>query len=249
MTEQNNRYKTIHKSEIDSTNAYATKYMANNKAYNRVLIVADNQPEGRGQRTNKWESEANKNLTFSIIYEPTFIEACNQFLISEVISLGVCDYLSEYINEVSVKWPNDIYIKDKKVAGILIEHVIKGSVLSSSICGIGLNVNQEKFLSDAPNPISMKQSSGLDYDLDDELRKLINCIDKRYIQLEEAEFEKLGDDYHGVMYRREGYHIFKEGLDEFEAKIVCVNELGQLILENREKEQKIYNFKEIAFVV
>ena len=249
MTRTNNSYKTIHKNEVDSTNAYAAEYITKNKVYNRVIIVADNQPKGRGQRTNKWESEANKNLTISVIYEPTFIEACNQFLISEVVSLGVCDYLSENINDVSIKWPNDIYIKDKKVAGILIEHVIKGSVLSSSICGIGLNVNQEKFLSDAPNPISMKQSSGFDYNLDRELQKLINCIDKRYRQLEEAEYEKLGEDYHEVMYRREGFHKFKENSEVFDAKIVCVNELGQLILENRREEQKIYNFKEIAFVV
>lgn len=249
MKEHINNYTYIIEDEINSTNAYAVEYIVKNKDCDKTVIVANKQYDGKGQRGNKWEAEPFKNLTFSIIYEPKHVLAHEQFVISELVSLGVCDYLSQHTQGVSIKWPNDIYIGDKKVAGILIEHEIRGSRVAKSICGLGLNINQEVFRSDAPNPVSLKQITGVNYSLEKELLSVVDCIDRRYKQSERIEFDFLMEDYYKVMYRRDGFYTFREDLDEFEAKVVCVNELGQLLLERRDGVQKIYNFKEVAFVI
>ena len=138
--------------QLESTNNYAASLLLTKRLPDGSIIVTNSQIGGRGQGSNKWESEPDRNLTFSIILYPDFVEITKQFEISKAISLGVADFLQSHVNDVSIKWPNDIYIRKAKVAGILLEYSIRRSRISSCIVGIGLNINQIKFLSDAPNP-------------------------------------------------------------------------------------------------
>ena len=129
--------------EVDSTNRYLKDYLLkDNNTIEGLVVVATNQHSGRGQKGNTWQSEQGKNLTFSIFIKPN-IQVQAQFLISKAISLGIVDFLNDVgLSELKIKWPNDIFCKDKKIARILIENTLKGNNVSNSIIGIGLNVNQ-----------------------------------------------------------------------------------------------------------
>ena len=122
-----------------------------------TVVSTYNQTAGRGQRGNSWESEPHKNLTFSVLLKPQHIIAREQFYISEIVSVAIVNTLRKYIIDqpIAIKWPNDIYVNDDKICGILIENTLSGYSISQSIAGIGININQQTFLSNAPNPISL----------------------------------------------------------------------------------------------
>ena len=147
----------IHIAKADSTNGYLNALCEKEKVSELTTVVADFQTAGRGQRGNSWESEYGKNLMFSFVLYPTFLEARKQFLLSQIASLAVKETLDLYIGDVSIKWPNDIYWKDKKICGMLIENDLMGIHISQSIAGVGININQKEFHSSAPNPISIIQ--------------------------------------------------------------------------------------------
>ncbi|MCY1632903.1 biotin--[acetyl-CoA-carboxylase] ligase [Marinifilum sp. D737] len=237
----------IRKNEINSTNNFALELIKSANPAAGTVVLTLNQTKGRGQQTNSWESESGKNLTISIILRPEFLPIPDQFHISMVISLGVHDYLKEYLDDVLVKWPNDIYVGDKKIAGILIEHSIMGSVLSTSVCGIGLNINQRKFVSDAPNPISLSNCTNQEYDLETELSNLLGKIENRYFQLEDGDKKQLEKDYLDTLYWMNEPHTYKDKNGVFKGKIVGITEWGQLRIVAEGKE-RIYNFKEVSFV-
>lgn len=238
----------VRKDKINSTNNFALKLIKSENPASGTVVLTLNQTKGRGQRTNSWESESGKNLTISIILKPEFLPIPEQFKISMVISLGVVDYLREYLDEVFIKWPNDIYIGNRKIAGILIEHSVMGSVLSYSVCGIGLNINQTKFVSDAPNPVSLSMCTGKHYKLDHELLKLLKCIETRYFQLEDGYLDDFESDYLDSMYWRNEMHRFEDENGAFEGEIVGITELGQLRI-RVDSVERIYNFKEVSFVL
>ena len=160
----------IHLEETDSTNKYLNELCNKQCVEELTTITADFQTSGRGQRGNSWESEAGQNLMFSFVLYPTFLKARRQFLLSQIISLAIKEELERYVSNISIKWPNDIYWKDKKICGMLIENDLTGVHISRSITGIGINVNQETFCSDAPNPVSLKQINGQSYDLSPDTR-------------------------------------------------------------------------------
>ena len=149
-----------HLAETDSTNTYLQQLDADRHLPEGYIAYTDTQRAGRGQRGNSWESQPGKNLTFSLLLRPEHIPANQQFLLSQAVSLAATDVLNRYASGFSIKWPNDIYWEDKKIAGILIENVLSGSTFARSIVGIGLNINQERFISDAPNPVSLFQITG-----------------------------------------------------------------------------------------
>ena len=167
--------------ELDSTNNYANQ-LVKEKAAQGTVVLAHYQESGRGQVGNFWESERDKNLLFSVILYPGFLEAGKQFYISKAVSLALADLLKEQLNDVKIKWPNDIYVGEKKIAGILIENTVKGITLDSSIVGVGLNVNQERFFSDARNPVSMKQLLKKDFDIQDILKAFLQKLEN-YIEV------------------------------------------------------------------
>ena len=145
---------------LPSTNSHAASLLRDNKVSEGAVIYTNYQSAGRGQGGNKWESEENKNLLISIVLFPSMISPADQFLLSMAVSLGICDFLDRYISAISIKWPNDIYVKNDKIAGILIENSIMGDHIENTIAGIGININQEKFMSDAPESCFVDQCDG-----------------------------------------------------------------------------------------
>ncbi|MDP4183883.1 MAG: biotin--[acetyl-CoA-carboxylase] ligase [Bacteroidota bacterium] len=234
---------------IDSTNNYANRQIAEHEVVEGTVFLAEYQTTGKGQQYNSWESERGKNLTFSLVLYPDFVEIMKQFMISKVVTLGISDFLIKNgIKEVAIKWPNDIYVGDKKIAGILIENTIQGPVLAASVIGIGLNVNQEIFISPAPNPVSMKMLTGLAYDLEESLDQLLKSIMNWYNVLQSNGQKVIDEAFESRMYRYgtwSGYHC-ETGY--FEGKILGVDEIGRLLIEDRDEKLRTFHFKEVAFI-
>jgi BirA family transcriptional regulator, biotin operon repressor / biotin---[acetyl-CoA-carboxylase] ligase len=157
--------------KTDSTNQYLQDMLKKSKMPEGTMVIADEQTEGRGQRGNHWESSTGENLTFSFIIYPDFLELTNQFMLSKIIALALFDLLIGYNENVKIKWPNDIYIGKKKIAGILLENVIKGTKISNTIVGIGLNINQKIFPEALPFASSLSLETGYDYKLPTILNK------------------------------------------------------------------------------
>lgn len=243
-----------HRSEsIGSTNTYLRELNGGDAAYDYEVAVADFQTAGRGQKGNTWESEQGKNLLFSIFAHPHNIKVKEQFYISEAIALAVSDAViaaigPEFAGGISVKWSNDVYWKDFKMAGILIENTIQGDRILDTVAGVGLDVNQEVFLSDAPNPISLRNITGREFDRD----ALLTDIVERFIGYMErsSDNEKADVDrlYRERLYRREGYHPFRDAQGEFEACIEGIRPDGCLMLLTRIGEHRTYEFKQVQFI-
>ena len=234
---------------LPSTNTYASQILRNNNSREGTIIHTNYQSTGRGQAGNRWESEDGKNLLFSIILFPSMVIPANQFTISMTISLGICDFLERYIPVCSVKWPNDIYVNNDKIAGILIENTIMGGTLENSVVGIGLNVNQVKFMSDAPNPVSLKIITGTEYDPGKCLSQLASDLDKRYKQLISENYVLLRKDYTSKLFRLNEYAGFRDQNGLFSGRIVSVTENGRLQVELKSGSVKEYSFKEIEFIL
>lgn len=233
--------------ELGSTNNYAATLLLTKRLPEGTVFVVDSQVDGRGQASNSWESEPNKNLTFSILLYPDFLEISRQFELSKTISLGVADFLKERTDQVSIKWPNDIYIGIGKVAGILIENSIKINKISSSIVGVGLNINQKIFTGNAPNPVSLSQITNEDYDLEELLSDLCAKIDARYHQLRKGEFGRIDGDYTKILYQLGCWSHFSDDKDDFEGCILGVDQIGRLMIETKAGKINKYNFKEVIF--
>ena len=233
---------------IGSTNTYIDQIDVADSLSEGYVVVAHSQTAGRGQRGNSWEAAPGKNLTFSYLLRPHDVVAHEQFILSQAVALAVVDVLSRYADGFSVKWPNDIYYCDKKIAGILIEHNLTGSLISRTIVGIGLNINQASFVSDAPNPVSLLQIMGREYDLDEVLSAILQATAMRYAMCNDDR-EGLRQAYANVLYRREGYYRYRDADGEFEAAIRDVRPDGYLLLVDRAGREREYAFKEVAFVI
>lgn len=250
---------------LDSTNSQAARELQ--QAAEGTVWIADFQSAGRGQRGNKWESKNAENLTFSILFKPLFLSPAHQFQISQIASLGVRRYLCSKGLDAKIKWPNDIYIGNKKICGMLIEHSISGDKLAGSIVGIGININQKVFSSDAPNPTSLILEAPLtsgEYDRKEELSQLLGYICTAYEELEDGFAKELDIEYTENLYRFGEFHKFIE-IDEdapadipvekitqgrtVTAKICGVDSYGCLELEFPHREKKTYPFKGIRYVI
>ena len=234
---------------VGSTNAYAAEMATHGILPEGSVILARSQTAGRGYDTNSWESEPGKNLTISMILYPRFLPAGRQFILTKVVALGVREAVCELLPDqnVAIKWPNDIYIDDRKLAGILIQHSIMGSGIDNTIVGIGLNVNQLSFISHKPDPVSMRMVSGQVFDLDVVLNLLCNKIDKYYELLQSRHFGQLDRAYLAHFYRINTFCRFSKDTKIFEARITGVSPYGQLMMESREGDLLKFGMKEIEF--
>lgn len=234
--------------ELSSTNVYAAERLAEHPE-EFTAYVAGRQPQGKGQKGSSWESEAGRNLTFSLLLRPTFLPIARQYILSKVVCLALVDLLDEWLNEVKVKWPNDIYVGNQKICGILIENQIRGASLHSSIVGVGLNVNQQVFRSDAPNPVSLSQLTGRSFNLDELLQKLLLRIEQYYLQLpDEQAVVRIDTQFEARMFRLGEWHPFIDENGSFEGKILGVNAIGQLrVLHRGANREEVYHFKEISY--
>ncbi|WP_167609865.1 biotin--[acetyl-CoA-carboxylase] ligase [Maribellus sediminis] len=232
---------------IESTNNYASQ-LVSDKPEECTVVLAQFQHKGRGQQGNYWESEPGKNLLMSMILYPGFLPADKQFYISKIVSLALAEVLDAEVGQVAIKWPNDMYIGTKKVAGILIENAIKGFHLDHSIVGIGLNLNQETFLSDAPNPVSLRQLTQKDYGNLDIAKRFREVFRNWYQALKEGKLSEVDAAYFGRLLGKNEWRKYRSGDNEFEARIVGTGEYGKLQLEDRKGQILEFMFKEVEFV-
>lgn len=249
MNKENETPQILWLKETDSTNNHLRRLLEKEQLPEGSLVVTDFQTAGKGQVGNSWESEAGMNLMFSLLLYPDFIPANRQFLISQIASLSVKETLDAYTDFIQVKWPNDIYWKDRKICGMLIENDLSGQLLYCSIIGIGLNLNQSLFRSNAPNPISLTQITGKKYDREEVLNRFLRIFFQYYCLLLQEKEEEVRTAYMQALYHGEGYHRYRDGQGQFEARIQAIEPTGHLILQLRDGEQRRYAFKEVATLV
>jgi BirA family biotin operon repressor/biotin-[acetyl-CoA-carboxylase] ligase len=217
-----------------------------------TMVMADVQTAGRGRGNTSWEAEPGKNITCSLLLYPTFLSLKQPFLLSEVVALGVketLDSVAGRFQPFTVKWPNDIYYEDRKIAGILIENELMDRQITRSIVGIGINVNQEVFTSDAPNPISLRQLIGVPIPLDGLLETMYRQIMQWYQKLKDGQFESITMAYHSALYRKTGFHSYEDKSGQFNAQIQSVSADGFLHLVTDMGDVRRYAFKEVSFVM
>ena len=256
--------KVTHFKNIDSTNSYLQNLLDKGEDVADNVVVADFQTSGKGQGRNVWQSENGKNLLFSIALDMSFLKAEDQFLLTQMVSVAMINVLKKYLPEENlfIKWPNDIYFNDRKIAGILIKNEIKGIMLGTSIIGIGLNVNQTSFDESLPNPISMKMITGKDYDLE-EILLAISCqlsavsnyvnrqqtTDNRPCITFNSQFSTFNSQYTSYLYRYEQWTFYEhEGIVK-EMIITGYDRFGRLILKEKNDREVVCDLKEIVFKI
>lgn len=240
----------IHLNEIHSTNSYLRELIMREKEQPEgTVVTTDYQTAGRGQKGNSWESERGKNLTFSILLHPNHIPPGKQFILSQLISIAIVGVLKKYDRHFTIKWPNDIYWKEKKIAGMLIEVDLTGSSLSNAIIGIGININQRHFKSDAPNPVSLTQITGKEHNLSELLEKILDSIVDEYNKYTPDNEEEIRQKYMALLFRNKGVYPYLYGEEIFNASIEGIEPNGQLILKKENGSIHTFAFKEISFVI
>lgn len=247
----------LHFNSLPSTYTYIAENASKMSA--GTVVTADYQSSGRGQRGNSWESAAGKNLLFSMLIRPARYLARHQFYISEAFSLAIVKTLKRVCGvECKVKWPNDIYAGDGKICGILISHGVeagiggKEAVLTHSVLGAGVNLNQTDFKSDAPNPVSVKQLTGEETNLEEFLEVLIRNTEEQLGELLAGNFNKLHTEYMGKLWRGDGteypFYDVQTG-ERFSASVYAVEPLGHLILKvSNGGGLRRYAFKEVSWL-
>lgn len=244
--------------EIESTNSYMSSHKALFGHCDAVTALA--QTAGRGQRGNSWESQPGKNLTISVMIRPEqadmTIPAARSFPLSEAVAVALTDLLLDLLppemhNQIAIKWPNDIYVGDKKIAGILIENSLRGVAIGHSVVGIGLNVNQRQFLSDAPNPVSMVGLGVPEQEVENIARLAVEKIRARF-EMISTDSEALHGEYMDRLWRRDGIYPFVDCRtgQPFDAEIISVASTGHITLRHHPSGvQHVYAFKEIAWIL
>ena len=233
--------------QTTSTNCYLQELSKVEKLAEGTVVITDHQTQGRGQSGNSWESEPGANLTFSMVLYPVSVKASGQFILSKAISLAIYDFFSIFISSgVSFKWPNDVYVGEQKISGILIENFVEGDYLTKTIVGIGMNINQKQFLSDAPNPVSLWQLTKNTYPLENCLQTICTHIADRYRMITE-DAKKLNYDYLQNLYRFGKLCRYSADGTSFDATITGVNHYGMLEMITVTGERKVFGFKEITF--
>ena len=231
---------------IESTNIYAMEQIRNGQAISGSAYLADFQTKGKGQMHKFWESEAGQNILISYALEwdkPIFT---NNFGLSVAVSLGVFDFFSEIVGEAtSIKWPNDLYWRDRKAVGILIENSLRGPQFKWSVIGMGINVNQTIF-KDAPNPVSLRQITGRTWDRLELVKRLSAHLKKQVNAWLSGNAEKQLMTYNQHLYKKDEIQKFKKGARLFEAIVKKVNQDGQLIVDSGIEEA--FNFGAIEWI-
>lgn len=235
--------------EVDSTNNYANRQIRESSVHEGTVFLAYDQTAGRGQQKNTWESAPGENLVFSIVLAPEFLEIRDQFMLSKVVTLGIYSALNKYVVDLKIKWPNDIYAGNKKLGGILIENSIMNGLLRKSVIGVGINVNQEVFYSNAPNPVSLKMLTKEHWDCDLVLSEILSGIDWYYKLLKNKEFVGINREFESVLFRMNEIHSYRTDDDEFQGEILGVNGIGQLIIRKTDGQLLEFHFKEVEFLI
>ena len=234
---------------IDSTNTYLKDMASVAMPEDYTVVVAEQQTAGRGQMGTKWHAEVGKNLTVSVFKKFTDFKVENQFYISMAVSLAICKTLKSFkIPKLCIKWPNDILSANQKICGILIENVIKNNQFKGSIVGFGLNVNQ-KFFNDLPKASSMSLLTGIIYDKDEVLSKILSAIQYYFSLLESNAYNVLKAEYEGLLFRKGKPSTFQCNNDKtFSGIIKGISETGKLMVWTEDDNIKAFDLKEIMLL-
>lgn len=238
----------IHFDEITSTNDFFKSVKVYNAIEEGAVVYADYQTKGRGQKGNTWESERGMNLLFSLVLRPDMLEINEQFIISQLISIAIQEFLNVEAGDIKIKWPNDIYWNDKKICGILIENILADNKIERSIVGVGLNVNQTLFSDWIPNPVSLKLITGKMYDIKSLIVDIHSRVMNYYDVLKMGGFECIRQKYKANLYRSNGFYRYADAYGVFEARIKDVENNGVLVLEGNDFAEKKYFFKEVRYL-
>lgn len=247
------KFNIINIDSVNSTNSYAQNLISSRAANEGDVILTSYQESGRGQGSNTWESEHGSNLTFSVILQPHFIQPADQFVLTQIISLSIMDVVKGQLQtndsmSVKVKWPNDIYVNKKKIAGILFQNFIAGDSIENSIVGIGLNINQKKF-QNASNPVSLIHHVSEILSTEVILQKLLYRIDYRYEEQRiKQDFQLLKTEYMKNLYLAGEWSEFSDKTGIFSGKIVDIDEFGRLEIKIKSGNSRIYSFNEVTFI-
>ena len=230
---------------VDSTNTYAADHF--DTLNDGILVVAETQTSGHGRLGRKWHSPRG-NIYASFVMKDLVGEPFHATMVS---SLAVLSVLNDLVpgHGAYIKWPNDIYWKEKKICGILIENDLMGRNICQSIAGIGININQEEFYSPAPNPVSLYQITGKRHDVFEILKNIMIRVQSYYAKLQKGDITQITNQYEKSLFRKEGMHRYKDVDGEFLARIICVEPEGKLILEDEKQVRRAYMFKEVEYLL
>ena len=243
--------------ETTSTNLYLKDLSQVEKLSEGFTVHAEFQKSGKGCGANRWESQKGKNVLFSSIFYPEFIPVPQQFILSEITALSILDALkeeaersgnSDVISRFSVKWPNDIYWEDKKIAGILVENTILGNLINETIIGVGVNINQASFSEEIPNPVSLTQILGRSIEKRAVFISILHKLHIHYLRIMKNDYLTIHQDYMSNLYRKSGLHLYHSKNDGyFKAYTKSIDSMGTLLLETESGEEKSFLFKEVTF--
>ncbi len=236
----------IYVPECHSTNSLLNEFNSKSPLPEGTVLITDRQTAGRGQRGNSWESEPGMNLTFSFLIRPTFLNTKDQFQLSMAISLAVIRALQSTLDErIKLKWPNDIWVNDKKIGGILMENQLQGPLLACVVAGIGLNINQQLF--SLPHAASLCQFLGASSDLNDIFQRLMTNLEAEYLELRAGKVTDLKQRYIDSLYKFGEVHHFEAKGESFEGSICDVDESGRLRIESKGNTRG-FSFQEVRFL-
>jgi BirA family biotin operon repressor/biotin-[acetyl-CoA-carboxylase] ligase len=234
---------------VDSTNNYAAKLVRQTKTPFGSVIMADFQTNGKGQRANTWISDISKNLLFSIYEDSSFLNPSTFFYLSKITALSIREFILEESNvKAVIKWPNDVLVENKKIAGILIENQWRNNNLISSIIGIGININQVVF----PYGIvasSLKKITTKDFELRPLLNNYLEIFSKWLKLLKNRDFDLINDQYHRHLFNYNSWSNYHKSGENFKAKLLGVNESGLLILQLEDGSEKLFDIKQITQLI
>jgi len=240
----------IYKSTVTSTNGFASDLLSKSNPSEILCIYTHNQTEGKGQIGRKWHAETGKNLTFSVVLSPSKFPVELQFVLNKKIALVIRKFVETKIHRpTTIKWPNDIYVDNKKIAGILVQNILQGKKIKHCIVGVGMNINQKTFPKNIPNPTSfaLEGYTGVNklLSLLFELVSLIAEIDVASLEMERT---KTAEDYNEHLFGNGKTRKFICNQETLVGKVLEVNDKGQLCLQDK-KQIKAYNFGEIRWVI
>ncbi|CAN5605960.1 biotin--[acetyl-CoA-carboxylase] ligase [soil metagenome] len=240
--------KVVRLEETGSTNRFMNELIQKEALPEGTVVMADYQASGQGLGGTKWHSEPGSNLLMSVVFRPEFLPVKKIYLVSKAIALAIKDFLSEEGLPAKIKWPNDIYIDNGKICGVLIENSLRGNMVLQSVCGIGLNVNQQIFPGEIPNAVSMKMVTGKTFSLDECRNKLCRQLEKRYLQIKDQNFNLINNDYLKSLHRFYEMGDFESGGEKFTAQIIDVEDEGRLVIKKDNGTILRFAFKEIKFL-
>jgi BirA family biotin operon repressor/biotin-[acetyl-CoA-carboxylase] ligase len=234
-------------SSVDSTNNYTAKLVKETKISFGTVIMADFQTHGKGQRSSIWKSEKGLNLLISIYFDSSFLNSENIFFLSKAVALAIRECIEKIIGiKVSIKWPNDILINGSKIAGVLIENQWKNEKLSSSIIGIGINVNQVVFSEE--NVVSLKNLTSRFYNLNSILKSLCSSLDSQFTRLRNFEFLEIDRQYHSFLFNYNQWYNYEKNKINFKGRLIKVDSFGKMVLELENGDKKSFDIKEVSIL-